>query len=66
LISLKEFIAKLGINLLFKEPFDDESKRTHTISSIIEQLIYQNVAGYHNHDDANGLRYDPVIFILGK
>ena len=67
LILVKEFIDKLGINLLLKEQFDDDSKRTHTISSVIEQIIYQSIAGYHKDDAADDLRYDPVFTsILGK
>jgi hypothetical protein len=31
--------------------FDSDKGRTHTVSSVIEQLIYTNVAGYHLDDD---------------
>ena len=61
LILVKEFIDKLGINLLLKENFDDDSKRTHTTSSVIEQIINQSIAGYHKDDAADDLRYDPIF-----
>lgn len=67
LILVKEFIDKLGLPRLFEEQFNDNSKRTHSVSSVIEQLIYQTIAGYHKDDAADDLRYDPVFTsILGK
>ncbi|WP_083422791.1 transposase [Proteiniclasticum ruminis] len=41
--------------------FGTDNRKTHSISSVIEQLIYLNIAGYHRDDAADHLRYDPVF-----
>ena len=45
LLFIKEFIHKIGFDNLLKQYFGTDNRKTHSISSIIEQLIYQNIAG---------------------
>jgi len=67
LVVVREFIEKIGLRTVLQERFDDDKNRTHKISSVIEQLIYQNIAGYHKDDAADSLRDDPIFTrILGK
>ena len=61
LLFIKEFIHKIGFDSLLKHYFGTDRRKTHSISSVIEQLIYQNIAGYHRDDAADHLRYDPVF-----
>ena len=61
LLFIKEFIHKIGFDNLLKQYFGTDSRKIHSISSVIEQLIYQNIAGYHRDDAADHLRYDPVF-----
>ena len=61
LLFIKEFIHKIGFDNLLKQYFGTDSRKIHSVSSVIEQLIYQNIAGYHRDDAADHLRYDPVF-----
>mgnify|MGYP003495718353 FL=1 len=61
LLFIKEFIHKIGFDNLLKQYFGTDKRKIHSISSVIEQLIYQNIAGYHRDDAADHLRYDPVF-----
>ena len=61
LLFIKEFIHKIGFDNLLKQYFGTDSRKIHSVSSVIEQLIYQNIAGYHRDDAADYLRYDPVF-----
>ena len=61
LLFIKEFIHKIGFDNLLKQYFGTDKRKIHSISSVIEQLIYQNIAGYHRDDAADHLRCDPVF-----
>ena len=61
LLFIKEFIHKIGFDNLLKQYFGTDKRKIHSISSVIEQLIYQNIAGYHRDDAADYLRCDPVF-----
>lgn len=61
LLFIKEFIHKIGFDNLLNQYFGADNRKIHSVSSVIEQLIYQNIAGYHRDDAADHLRYDPVF-----
>jgi len=61
LLFIKEFIHKIGFDSLLNQYFGSDNRKIHSISSVIEQLIYQNIAGYHRDDAADHLRNDPVF-----
>lgn len=61
LLLVREFIRKIGLRKMLNRYFDDDKKRIHRISSVIEQLIYQSIAGYHADDNADDLRRDPIF-----
>jgi len=61
LLIVRELLEKLGLRKVLQSLFDDGAPRTHVISSIIEQLLYQHIAGYHQDDAADELRHDPVF-----
>ena len=46
LLLVRSFMEKLEVRSIFEALFNDSVRRTHEISSVIEQLIYQNIAGY--------------------
>lgn len=67
LLPIRAFIEKLGLRPILESCFNDGIKREHSIASIIEQLIYTNIAGYHQDDTSDALRLDPVFTsILNK
>jgi hypothetical protein len=67
LLLIRSFIEKLGLRPLLETSFNNSIDRRHSYSSIVEQLIYTTIAGYHCDDDSDSLRYDPVFTeILGK
>ena len=67
LLIVRSFIEKLGLRPLLEASFNDSIDRQHSYSSIVEQLIYTTIAGYHCDDASDSLRYDPVFTgILGK
>ena len=67
LLLVREFLEKMGFRKILEDRFDDEKVRTHKISSIVEQLIYQSITGYHRDDAADDLRHDPIFtMVLGK
>ena len=61
LLIIRYFIEKLALKSLLEEEFSDDTKKKHSTSSIIEQLIYTTIAGYRSDDDSDSLRYDPVF-----
>ena len=61
LLAVKSFAKALGITSLLKSSFPDEGRKKHSSASIIEQLMYSSIAGYHHDDDADKLREDPVF-----
>ena len=57
----------MNLKLLLEEACNDSLKINHTFASIVEQLIYTNIAGYHADDHSGALRSEPVFTrILGK
>lgn len=61
LLFVREFTRKVGLRQMLKNRFDDNKERLHSISSIMEQIIYQSIAGYRADDCADALRHDPVF-----
>lgn len=61
LLLVRSFLEKLGLRDVLKDFFDSRNCRTHPVSSVIEQLIYTNIAGYHQDDASDELRHDPVF-----
>lgn len=61
LLMVRSFLEKLGLRDVLKDFFDSRNCRTHPVSSVIEQLIYTNIAGYHQDDASDELRHDPVF-----
>ncbi|NLB19947.1 MAG: hypothetical protein GX829_03730 [Clostridium sp.] len=61
LLLVRSFMEKLEVRSIFEALFNDSVRRTHEISSVIEQLIYQNIAGYHKDDAADDLRHDHIF-----
>ena len=67
LLAIRSFIEQLGLIPLLNSFFNDGINRIHTLSQIIEQIIYTNISGYHQDSAANELRHDPILTnILGK
>ena len=67
LLLVRSFIEELGLRPLIEEACDDVVKRIHTCSSIVEQLIYTTIAGYHADNHSDDLRNEPVFTrVLGK
>lgn len=67
LLLIRSFLEKMSLKPLIKEACNDSVSRIHTFASIVEQLIYTNIAGYHADDYSDALREDPVFTrILGK
>lgn len=64
LLLVRSFMEKLGVRKILQEKFDNDIMRTHTISSVIEQLIYTNISGHQNDYDSNALRNDPLLTSL--
>lgn len=61
LILVKEFMDPLNFSDLSKQHLEIEDKRlyqTHDNFSLMEQLIYQNIAGYSTDSSANLLKQD--------
>jgi hypothetical protein len=54
-------MEKIGLREVMKDFFDSGTGRLHSVSSVIEQLIYTNISGYHQDDASDELRHDPVF-----
>ena len=64
LILVKEFMDSLNFSDLSKQHLEIEDKRlyhTHDNFSLMEQLIYQNIAGYSTDSSANLSKQDPIF-----
>jgi len=61
LLLVRSFIEQMGLKPLLEDACNDSIKRNHTFASIVEQLIYTNIAGYHADDHSDALRIDPVF-----
>ena len=70
LLLLKEFISKMGFDLLLSHMFhtnDNASFRYHKDDDNLLQMIFQIFAAYFQDDCADELTHDPVFTaILGK
>ena len=67
LILVKEFMDSLNFSDLSKQHLEIEDKRlyhTHDNFSLMEQLIYQNIAGYSTDSSANLLKQDPIFKVV--
>ena len=67
LILVKEFMDSLNFSDLSKQHLEIEDKRlyhTHDNFSLMEQLIYQNIAGYSTDSSANLLKKDPIFKVV--
>ncbi|MDB6353878.1 transposase [Trichococcus sp. K1Tr] len=69
-ILLKEFMDFFNFFDLSKQCLEIEDKRlyhTHDNFSLMEQLIYQNIAGYSTDSSANLMKQDPIFkMVLDK
>lgn len=61
LLLVRSFFEKIGLRDVLKDFFDSHDGRIHPVSSVIEQLLYTNIAGYHQDDASDELRHDPVF-----
>ena len=70
LLLIKEFFHKIGFEKLINRSFmisDSDSRRKHTDSENLLQMIYQTMGAYFRDDRADDLSHDPVITAaLGK
>ena len=70
LLLIKEFVSKLGIDKLFRQPFktnDSALFSYHTDKENLLQMIYMIIAGYFEDDSSDELTNDPVFkAILNK
>ena len=67
LILVKEFMDSLNFSDRSKQHLKIEDKRlchTHDNFSLMEQLIYQNIAGYSTDSSANLLKQDPIFKVV--
>ena len=61
LLLVRSFIEQMELKPLLEKACNDSLKRNHTFASIVEQLIYTNIAGYHADDHSDALRCEPVF-----
>lgn len=61
LLLVRSFLEKVGLRKTLESCFDSKTGKTHTVSSVMEQLIYTNIAGYHRDDASDDLRRDPIF-----
>lgn len=64
LILDKEFLHSIGFEQLMEQKLHFQDNRlspSHSNESILEQLIFQLIAGYDAHASANILRHDPFF-----
>jgi hypothetical protein len=62
LLLVRAFAEKIGLRSMLEAHFVDPQKRkTHSSASVIEQVLYQAIAGYHRDHAANALRHDPIF-----
>ncbi len=66
LLAVKSFAESLGLTNLLESTFPGAKRKKHSDASIIEQLMYSSIAGYHHDDDADKLREDPVFTSILK
>lgn len=63
-LLFREFDEKIGFSRTIAEHLDLQDERTyclHTNESLVQQKIYQLLAGYHEDDAADHLTHDPVF-----
>ena len=64
LVLVKEFLHSIGFEQIMEDTLDFQDDRlapTHLNESILEQLIFQLIAGYDTDVSANILRHDPFF-----
>lgn len=61
LLLVRSFLEQMGLKPLLENACNDSVNRVHSFPSIVEQLIYTNIAGYHSDDHSDSLRYEPVF-----
>ena len=67
LLIPRSFDQAIGFSELIEDYFLGYCSNEHTIADIVKQLVYTNIAGYHQDDVSDELRDDPVFKeILGK
>lgn len=67
LVLVKEFMESLNFSDLSKQYLGIEDKRLYHIHdnfSLMEQLIYQNIAGYSTDSSSNLLKQDPIFKVI--
>lgn len=57
LLLVRSFLEKIGLREVMEEFFDSGTGKIHSVSSVIEQLIYTNISGHHQDDASDDLRY---------
>ena len=64
LVLDKEFLHSIGFEQLMEKELHFQDTRlspTHSNESILDQLIFQLIAGYDTNASANSLHYDPFL-----
>ena len=64
LVLVKEFLYSIGFEQLMEKELHFQDSRllpTHSNETILEQLIFQLIAGYDTDASANILRHDPFF-----
>ena len=61
LLLVRSFKEQMELKPLLEDACNDSLKRNHTFASIVEQLIYTNIADYHTDDHSDALRTEPVF-----
>lgn len=61
LLIIRSFVEKLGIRQRLETSFNDDVSRKHSYASVIEQLLYTNIAGYHADYTSDYLKHDPMF-----
>ena len=61
LLLPRSFDQTMGFSELIEKYFSGYSANEHTDADIIKQLIYTNIAGYHQDDACDELREDPIF-----
>ncbi|WP_313628395.1 transposase, partial [Enterococcus italicus] len=64
LVLIKEFMSRIGFSSILEEQVkltDSRRNPDHTYNDIIEQLLFQHIAGYSKDVAANRLRLDPIF-----
>ena len=67
LLIPRSFDQTIGFSKTIEDIFSGHNSHDHTDADIIKQLIYTNIAGYHQDDASDDLCDDPIFKeVLGK